>query len=112
MSVAPFKPRPFRNARLSGDERRVTDWYDSLNDLDQCKFYALGEVKAATGIPMSRLRVTLYRLGWRVRRERGFSVYFYQGPLSLPRYAEDAGKADLAELQTILTERDGEGSSA
>jgi hypothetical protein len=87
--------RPFREARLSSDEGRLSDWYATLDDRGRQQWYTLLEIKAAVGISMSRLRVVLFRLRWDTQRVRGTSLTLYRGPSLL--LAEDA-KASYARL--------------
>jgi hypothetical protein len=70
----------FQPARLVTDERRVRDWFDCLSEVDRLRSYSLAEIRAAVSIPATRLRIVLYRLGWKPRRESGFGVLTYYKP--------------------------------
>jgi hypothetical protein len=73
-----------REARLIADEARLKAWYDNLpfeeprKGMDQ--WYTLHEVRAATGIPLTRLPTVLFRHGWITGRRPGFPLTFYHGP--------------------------------
>lgn len=90
---------PTREARLTREERRVEDWFDSLSDANREQWFTLYEIKAATLIPLARLPSVLYRLRWKVRRERGFELMLFRGPFGQARRAErEAMDAWVAEL--------------
>jgi hypothetical protein len=100
MSVIQFPTQtPAREARLVREERRVEDWFDSLSDEARQQWFTLYEIKAATLVPLARLPSVLYRLRWKVRRERGFALTLFQGPFEQARRAErEAMDAWIAEL--------------
>ncbi len=72
-------PAQVRVARLVGDERRVSAWFNPLPAEQQDRWYSLHELRAATGVPMSRLPIVLHRLGW--HRETRFGIAMFHGPL-------------------------------
>jgi hypothetical protein len=78
----------FRPARLFADEGRVQAWFDSLSDRDRQRLYTIAEIRAAVSIPATRLRIVLYRLGWRRRRADSFGIDLYQGPFHRLRHRE------------------------
>lgn len=67
-------------ARLAEDERLVRDWFDRLGEPARRRRYSLAELRAALSIPVTRLRVVIYRLGWQPRREQGFGMTTYFKP--------------------------------
>lgn len=80
----PDKRPAMRAARHSTDEARLNAWYDGLR-FDRPRhgidgWYTLHELRAATGIPMSRLPTALYRNGWITGRKRGYPLLFWHGP--------------------------------
>jgi hypothetical protein len=78
----------FRPARLFADEDRVQAWFDSMSDRDRQRLYTVPEIRAAVSIPATRLRIVLYRLGWRRRRADNFGIALYQGPFHRLRHRE------------------------
>ena len=51
--------------------------------IDRRRYYSVAEVRAATGVPATRLRVVMYRLGWQRRRAaQGFGLPLFQGPFA------------------------------
>lgn len=78
----------FRPARLFADEGRVQAWFDSMSDRDRQRLYTVPEIRAAVSIPATRLRIVLYRLGWRRRRADNFGIALYQGPFHRLRHRE------------------------
>jgi hypothetical protein len=88
----------FRPARLLADEQRVQEWFDSLSDRDRRRHYNVAEIRAAVGMPTSRLHVVLYRLGWTRIRDRQFGIYLYGGPFIQWR------RGDSEELDKIIRE--------
>ena len=66
---------------MAADERRVRAWFESLGEEDRLRRYTLAEIRAAVGIPATRLRVALYRLEWKRLTDDGFRLVVYQGPL-------------------------------
>jgi hypothetical protein len=78
----------FRPARLFADEGRVQAWFDLLGDRDRQRLYTIPEIRAAVSIPATRLRIVLYRLGWRRRRADNFGIHLYQGPFYRLRHRE------------------------
>jgi hypothetical protein len=74
-----------RAARLENDERRLLAWYEPLLFADPWAmggaWFTLHELRAATGIPLTRLPTVLYRQRWFTRRKRGYpGVVFWHGP--------------------------------
>lgn len=70
-----------REARLVADEKRLFDWYETLVMEPYASgdgWYSLHELKAATGIPMTRLPTVLARRLW--IRETRKGVVWYHGP--------------------------------
>ena len=78
----------FRPARLFADEGRVQAWFDSLSDRDRQRMYSIPELRAAVSIPATRIRIVLYRLGWRRRRADNYGIDLYQGPFHRLRHCE------------------------
>jgi hypothetical protein len=74
----------FPPARLATDEQRVRDWFDCLTETARSRGYSLAEIRAAVSIPATRLRVVLYRLGWKLRREAGLGFLTYHKPRTTP----------------------------
>lgn len=87
----------FRPARLVTDEQRIRDWFDCLTEAERLRSYSLAEIRAAVSIPATRLRVVLYRLGWKPRREAGFGVLTYYKPRGL------LWPCDLADADRIIS---------
>jgi hypothetical protein len=90
----PPSRREFPPARLVSDEQRVREWFDCLNEAARLQSYSLAEIRAAVLIPATRLRVVLYRLGWKPRREAGFGVLTYYKPRS-SLWPSDVADADF-----------------
>jgi hypothetical protein len=88
--------REFQPARLSFEEQRVRDWFDCLTEAERQRSYSLAEIRAAVSIPATRLRVVLYRLGWKPRREAGFGVFTYFKASGSP------WPSDIADSQSII----------
>jgi hypothetical protein len=81
MTVLVFPSKPHRRiARLEGDEHRLRSWYDSIDWPAQDGWYTLHELRAATGIPITRLPTVLWRCGWISERRRGFHLTVWHGP--------------------------------
>jgi len=73
----------FPPARLLADERRLSDWFSRLDALERRRHYSVAEIREATGIPATRLRVVMYRFGWQRRRSgEDFGLTLFQGPFS------------------------------
>ncbi len=89
-------PATFRPARLLADETRVLDWFDSLCDDDRRRACSVAEIRAATGIPATRLQIVLFRLGWRRTRAYPFGIFLYQGPFQKWR------RRELEDIDTII----------
>jgi hypothetical protein len=90
----------FPPARLTEEEQRIRDWFDCLSEAEQQKSYSLAEIRAAVSIPVTRLRIVMYRLGWRPRREAGFGVLTYSKPLNSPWPREvEAYRSVLLKLE-------------
>lgn len=85
MSVVNFPARILstpRVPRLALDTQRLKQWYDALNCERQDSWYTLHELRAATGIPLTRLPTVLYRHGWITDRKQGYpGLTFYHGPV-------------------------------
>jgi hypothetical protein len=75
---------PHRPARLLADENRLQRWFESLDEFDRQRSYTLEEIRAAIGVPLTRLRVAMYRLGWHRERDRAFRLDVYRGPTQQP----------------------------
>jgi len=71
---------PIRPARLISDEQQVRNWFDCLSDTDRQRSYTLAEIRWAVSVPATRLRVVLFRLGWKPLRQPGFGVSTYYKP--------------------------------
>jgi hypothetical protein len=107
MSTVTVFPRTksvsFSPARLLTDERRVLDWFDSLCDADRKRSYAIAEIKAAVGVPATRLRIALYRLEWKRERDREFGLAMYRGPFHKNRESDmDDVDRIIREVQALL----------
>jgi hypothetical protein len=76
--------KDFLPARLVADEQRLRDWFDSLGDADRRRSYTLAEIRAAVHVPATRLRVVLYRLGWRQTYNPEFGLSTYSRPQRTP----------------------------
>ena len=80
MNVLSFRSDRSRIPRLATEEQRLHQWYDSLDWNAQDSWYALHELRAATGIPLARLPTILWRCGWTSRRQRNFGLTVWHGP--------------------------------
>lgn len=83
MSVVSFPTRAAatpRVPRLVIDAQRLKGWYDALDWELQDSWFTLPELRAATGIPLTRLPTVLYRHGWITERKRGYPLVFWHGP--------------------------------
>lgn len=69
-----------RVPRLIQDAQRLKEWYDAQDWNKQDAWYTLHELRAATGIPLTRLPTVLYRHGWITERKRGYPLVFWHGP--------------------------------
>jgi hypothetical protein len=78
------------------DEARVLDWFDSLCDDDRRRPYSIAEIRAAMGIPATRLQIVLFRLGWRRTRANPFGIFLYLGPFHKWR------RRELEDIDTII----------
>ena len=94
--IAPARHYRFRPARLLPDERRLQDWYESLDDAARNCGYALPEIRAATGVPATRLKIVLYRLGWSQFRTSPSGVLLYRGP------SQDSPCDEAGDMQRII----------
>ena len=90
-SIAPPQHRRFRPAQLLSDERRLREWYDSLDETARMCGFALAEIRAAVSIPATRLKVVLFRLGWTAFRTGPFGVLLYRSPRAGPMRADTDG---------------------
>ncbi len=98
------KPTAFPSARLLADERCVDDWFWSLGPLDRRHLYTVSEIRAATGIPATRLHVVLYRLGWRRRpAPKGFTIPLFQGPFARVEKQENDAFVTLLDKTTGMS---------
>jgi hypothetical protein len=88
-------PKPPRQARLVLEEQKLTRWYSSLDERAQVSWYTLHELKAATGIPMSRLPTVLRRLWWRTARSRTYHMVVWQGPNTGMYYETSTGTGEV-----------------
>ena len=67
--------------RLVTDEQRIRAWYESLDVGAQDAWYSLHELRAATGIAMTRLATVLWRCGWIAERRRDVpGLVVWHGP--------------------------------
>ena len=87
VSELPMLSKPnsngFPSARLLADEQRLHDWFVRLDALDRRRHYSVAEIRAATGVPATRLQLVMYRLGWRRRpTPNGFTIPLFQGPFA------------------------------
>lgn len=75
--------RPLKLPRLVADEERVKRWYYALDWDDRNRWMSLHEIKAATGVALTRLPTVLNRLGWFAQRKQGFPLLMFHGPFTI-----------------------------
>ena len=82
----PLQPqiaKPLKAPRLVADEERVKSWYYALDWDERNRWMSLHEIKAATGVALTRLPTVLNRLGWFAQRKRGFPLLMFHGPFTI-----------------------------